>query len=106
MTMLWKCPNADCLPTEIEPKDVEEVETAESWLSADEVGEFLGVPITTVYTWNKNRTGPAYVSIGKHLRYSKGDVLIWLSKQNGDWAVCSSQCGRPYPRSKFKPVEG
>ena len=36
-----------------------------------------GVPLETVYGWNKTGKGPQYMKIGRHCRYALADVLAW-----------------------------
>lgn len=50
-------------------------------MTPNEVANFLGVPLTTVYAWNHKGTGPRRVRIGRHVRYAKADVDLWLEKQ-------------------------
>jgi predicted DNA-binding transcriptional regulator AlpA len=46
-------------------------------LSPAELAERYGVPIETVYGWNKTGRGPKYLRIGRHVRYRVADVLKW-----------------------------
>jgi predicted DNA-binding transcriptional regulator AlpA len=46
-------------------------------LSPAELAERCGVPIQTVYGWNKTGTGPRYMHIGRHVRYRVADVIRW-----------------------------
>jgi predicted DNA-binding transcriptional regulator AlpA len=46
-------------------------------LSPDELAKREDVPLQTVYGWNKNRTGPRYMKIGRHVRYRLADVIAW-----------------------------
>ena len=43
-----------------------------------ETATFLGIPVATLYQFNYKGTGPAFFRIGKHCRYSPGDVMAWL----------------------------
>jgi excisionase family DNA binding protein len=47
-------------------------------LRADEVAEFLGVPLKTLYQWRYKGVGPAGVRVGRHLRYRVVDVEAWV----------------------------
>ncbi len=49
--------------------------------SAEEVADFLGVPLNTVYVWNHRRTGPTAHKVGRHLRYRWTEVEAWLDAQ-------------------------
>jgi len=46
-------------------------------LSPAELAERYDVPLETVYGWNKTRTGPEYLRIGRHVRYRMADVIAW-----------------------------
>lgn len=50
-------------------------------LSAQEVADYLGVPITTVYTWRHRSQGPPGFRVGRHLRYRRRDVEAWIERQ-------------------------
>ena len=50
---------------------------SEKHLSPAELAEREGVPLETVYRWNRLRTGPRYMKIGIHVRYRLADVLAW-----------------------------
>jgi predicted DNA-binding transcriptional regulator AlpA len=43
-------------------------------LSPAELAEREGVPLETVYGWNKQRSGPPFMKIGRHVRYRLADV--------------------------------
>lgn len=43
-------------------------------LSADEVAEFLGIPVATLYQWRHKGTGPGAYRVGRHLRYDAATV--------------------------------
>lgn len=46
-------------------------------LSPAELATREGVPLETVYGWNKTRTGPQFMKIGRHVRYRVADVIAW-----------------------------
>lgn len=46
-------------------------------LSAEELADREGVALQTVYGWNKTRSGPSYMRIGRHIRYRLADVVAW-----------------------------
>ena len=50
-------------------------------LSANELAEYLGVPIATLYRWNYMGTGPRAIKVGRHLRYRERDVEGWLEDE-------------------------
>jgi hypothetical protein len=112
MTMLWSCPNPGCPPTQSAPRDIEELDGSaadepRNFLSPQELAEYAGVSLTTVYGWNKQASGPPYDRVGKHIQYRLRDVQQWSSKRRTELAaVCSSECGRTYRRDAFTQVEG
>lgn len=46
-------------------------------LTPEDLAEREGVPLETVYGWNKTGRGPRYMRIGRHCRYRIADVLEW-----------------------------
>lgn len=52
----------------------------EKLLSVEEVAEFLGVPVNTLYQWRHKGTGPTAFRVGRFLRYDPVDVRDWLSE--------------------------
>lgn len=53
-------------------------------LSIDELSDYLGVPIKTIYDWRSTGHGPAAFKIGRHLKFAESDVLRWLNDQRQD----------------------
>ncbi len=49
--------------------------------TVQEVADFLGVPVGTLYQWRHRRTGPSAYKVGRHLRYDPETVRAWLNKQ-------------------------
>jgi len=48
-------------------------------LTPRDVATFVGVPEPTLAQWRYLRTGPAFIKVGKHVRYRATDVEAWLS---------------------------
>lgn len=46
-------------------------------LSPAELAERYELPLETIYSWQKNRTGPPFLKIGRHVRYRLTDVIAW-----------------------------
>jgi predicted DNA-binding transcriptional regulator AlpA len=46
-------------------------------LSPQGLAERYGLPLETIYGWNKTRSGPKYLKLGRHVRYRLSDVLAW-----------------------------
>ncbi len=51
--------------------------SSETYLSPEELADRFGVPLQTVYGWNKQTSGPPYMKLGRHVRYKLSDVLAW-----------------------------
>lgn len=47
------------------------------------VSQYLGVPIGTLANWRYQRRGPAFVRVGRHVRYRAEDVGEWLAMRAG-----------------------
>ena len=45
----------------------------------DQVGEYLGVPVQTLYAWRKRHYGPPAGRVGRHLRYDPVAVREWFA---------------------------
>ena len=50
-------------------------------VSVDELAEYLGVPIRTIYDWRQTGHGPRGIRIGRHLKFAVSDVMAWLDLQ-------------------------
>ena len=48
---------------------------------AEDVAEYLAVPIKTLYKWRLERQGPPCARIGKHLRYVPEEVVAWVESR-------------------------
>lgn len=46
-----------------------------------EIAEFCGVPLSTVYQWSSRGGGPKLIKVGRHLRARWDDVEKWLDSQ-------------------------
>ncbi|TFV49584.1 DNA-binding protein [Blastococcus sp. TF02A-35] len=53
----------------------------EDLLSTAEFAQKAKVPAGTVRHWRDVGTGPAYLRIGRHVRYRPSDVMAWLEGQ-------------------------
>jgi DNA-binding transcriptional MerR regulator len=47
----------------------------------EQVAEYLGVPVQTLYTWRKRHYGPPAGRVGRHLRYDPAEVRLWFRQQ-------------------------
>ena len=50
----------------------------EPLLSAQDLADFLDVPIATIYAWRYRHEGPPGFRVGWHLRYRRNDVEQWI----------------------------
>ncbi len=55
--------------------------SADPLLSPEQLADYLGVPIKTVYRWREHREGPAGFRVGRHLRYRQRDVDAWIGER-------------------------
>ncbi len=53
----------------------------EPLISAQDLADYLGVPVATVYAWRHRRLGPPGFRVGKHVRYRQRDVEDWISSR-------------------------
>lgn len=47
-----------------------------------EIAEKLGVPLSTLYEYRKQGTGPKTVRIGRHFRVSESELEQWLERKS------------------------
>ncbi|MDP9427397.1 MAG: helix-turn-helix domain-containing protein [Actinomycetota bacterium] len=52
----------------------------ERLLPAQEVADFLGIPLTTLYQWRTKGTAPRAIRVGRHLRFDPQDVNAWCDR--------------------------
>ena len=45
------------------------------------LASYLGVSLSTIYSWNSSGYGPPFVKLGNLVRYTYEDVEIWLARQ-------------------------
>lgn len=51
----------------------------EALWEVDQVAEYLGVPVQTLYAWRKRHYGPPAGRVGRHLRYDPTAVREWFA---------------------------
>lgn len=59
--------------------------------SPQDIADYLGVPIDTIYGWRSRGIGPRGMRVGRHVRYRRRDVDDWLDRQ------ADKQSARPRP---------
>jgi len=47
-------------------------------LSSRAVADYLGIPTGTLANWRYQGRGPAFVRIGRHVRYRAEDIARWI----------------------------
>jgi len=46
--------------------------------TVDDVANYLGVPVKTLYQWRHRGYGPPSRRVGRYLRYRPDDVIAWF----------------------------
>jgi excisionase family DNA binding protein len=54
------------------------VQVDDPLLSSQELANYLGVPLGTVYGWGARGTGPDRIRVGRYTRYRLSAVNAWL----------------------------
>lgn len=60
------------------------MDTLERLLSAQDLANYLGVPVATIYTWRHRGHGPPGFRAGRHLRFRSSDVNRWITQHIDD----------------------
>ncbi len=55
--------------------------TPEKLWEIQDVSDYLGIPIGTLYQWRHRRKGPRAAKVGRHLRYDPAEVRAWFQRQ-------------------------
>lgn len=59
---------------------MDEVDLEDRLLWPEQVAEMLGLPTGTLANWRYQGRGPAFVKVGRHVRYRRSDVLGWIEQ--------------------------
>ena len=54
--------------------------SSERLWTAQDVADYLTVPLATLYQWRYLGTGPSAYRVGRHLRYEPASVQAWLEQ--------------------------
>ena len=46
--------------------------------TVEDVSEFLGIPVNTLYQWRHRGYGPSARRVGRYIRYKAADVVAWV----------------------------
>ena len=57
------------------------MEQGDRLLTVQELAEYLGVPVATLYQWRYRREGPKGFRVGRHLRYRWSEIEAWVERQ-------------------------
>ena len=53
----------------------------ERLMTIAELSWMLGIPVDTLYGWRHRGLGPRGYAVGRHVRYRRSTVEVWLSEQ-------------------------
>jgi excisionase family DNA binding protein len=54
------------------------IQTVVRLWGVQDVAQYLGVPVKTLYEWRRYGRGPQAQRVGKHLRYDPEQVRSWF----------------------------
>jgi excisionase family DNA binding protein len=57
------------------------MEQRDRLLTVQELAEYLGVPVATLYQWRYRREGPKGFRVGRHVRYRWSEIEAWVDRQ-------------------------
>lgn len=60
------------------------MENPERLLTVQDLAEYLGVPVATIYQWRYRGEGPNGFRVGRHVRYRWREVDAWVERQLAD----------------------
>ncbi len=46
----------------------------------EDLADYLGVPVTTIYDWRVDGKGPCGVGVGRHVKFTQRDVQAWIEE--------------------------
>ena len=55
------------------------MEPIDRLLTLEDLADYLGVPVATIYAWRYRRQGPPGFRVGRHLRFRWSDIQQWIS---------------------------
>lgn len=50
--------------------------------TVQDLSDYLGVPVMTIYHWRQSNYGPKGTRVGRYLRYRSEDVRAWFDAQS------------------------
>jgi excisionase family DNA binding protein len=57
------------------------LQAGDKLMSLADVSEMLGIPVHTLYRWRYKGDGPVGYRVGRHVRYRREAVEVWLEQQ-------------------------
>jgi excisionase family DNA binding protein len=54
------------------------METLDRLLTVEELADYLGVPVATIYAWRHRGEGPPGFRVGRYIRYRRSDIQQWI----------------------------
>lgn len=60
------------------------MERRDQLLTVQQLSEYLGVPVATLYQWRYRREGPSGFRVGRHVRYRWSEVEAWIERRLAD----------------------
>ena len=54
------------------------METRERLLTVQDLADYLGVPVATLYQWRHRGEGPPGFRVGRYIRYRRSDIQQWI----------------------------
>lgn len=73
-------------------------------MTIQELGEYLDVPVSTIYQWRAQGKGPRAAKLGRHLRYRLKDVDHWLETLATEDTDCDMSAYVPTVLPSGNPV--
>jgi excisionase family DNA binding protein len=56
--------------------------TSDRLWSVQDVADYLGIPLKTLYNWRTRGIRPRARRVGRYLRYEEQDVRAWFTTQS------------------------
>jgi hypothetical protein len=68
-------------PTHPSPRTEADADAGDEMLTLQEACRFLRIPEGTLRYWRHLGSGPRSFKIGRHVRYWRTDLILWLTEQ-------------------------
>jgi len=80
LTATRNTPQNNDMPRE-DTKSGRQSNDSDRLLDQGELSTMLGVPVGTLEQWRARKRGPAFLRIGRHVRYDLAEVREWLDSR-------------------------